>query len=82
MEDPILFYLESAFPAHGRETHPAIVAYATLLARVAELEAEVVTLRAHRCEVGLENPDAFIAHLRSMTPEESEALRNAVNPRY
>lgn len=52
-----------------------------LSARVAELEAENTTLRAHRCEVGLEDPDAFLEHLKSCSPEEIETLNQFINRR-
>ncbi len=45
-------------------------------ARVAELEDENTALRAHRCEVGLENPDAMLAHLQSLSPEDKAELEN------
>ena len=49
--------------------------------RVTELEAEVASLRAHRCEVGMENPDATLAHLKSLPPEELESINQLTNRR-
>jgi hypothetical protein len=35
-----------------------------------QLGAQVRELEAHHCEAGLENPDAMLAHMRSMQPIE------------
>ena len=43
---------------------------------------ELLVLREHRCEVGMENPDTFLKHLQSLSPSEREELRNITNPRY
>lgn len=50
-----------------------------LRVRVAELEAENATLRAHRCEVGCEDPKVMLAHLQSLPPEEIEAIKKLFN---
>lgn len=42
---------------------------------------ELLVLREHRCEVGMEDPDAMLAHLKSLPPEELEALNQLTNRR-
>lgn len=42
---------------------------------------EVKRLRAHRCEVGLEDPDAMLAHLQALSPEDKAELETMMTRR-
>ena len=52
---------------------------ANLEHQIEELEAENTKLRAHRCEVGMEDPEVSLKHLASLPPEELAALNLLFN---
>lgn len=45
---------------------------------ITAMHNEILSLRSHRCEVGLEDPDAMLAHLQTLPPEEIEAINQAM----
>lgn len=46
-----------------------------------DLEQSVTLLLEHRCEVGLENPDAMLAHLQALSPEDKAELETLMTRR-
>jgi hypothetical protein len=47
--------------------------------RITELESENTTLRAHRCEVGMENPEESLKALMALPPEDLAAINQLFN---
>ena len=47
--------------------------------RIEELESENTTLRAHRCEVGMENPEESLKALMALPPEDLAAINQLFN---